>query len=124
MADIRAQADRKIHEQNEALARIQAQAAAREAELTSQLEEYRAIVAYKARAIFELQSSLDNALDWHRRREESHRQQEERLIAENEELQSQRVSFKEIVGKHVPPDGTGWKMQRTGPDRYRPIGKT
>ena len=97
MADIRAQADRKIHEQNEALARIQAQAAGREAELTSQLEEYRATVADKERAIFELQSSLDNALDWHRRREESHRQQEERLIAENEELQSQRASFKEMA---------------------------
>ena len=47
-------------------------------------------MAEKERAVFELQAALDNALDnafdWHRRREESHRQQEERLIEENTEL--------------------------------------
>ena len=53
-------------------------------------------MAEKERAVFELQAALDNALDWHRRREESHRQQEERLIEENTELQRQRVSFKEM----------------------------
>ena len=26
----------------------------------------------------------------------------------------------EFVGKYVPPDGTGWKMQRTGSLRNRP----
>ena len=33
------------------------------------------------------------------------------------------------IGKHVPLNGTRWKMQRTGshrtgPDRYRPVGRT
>ena len=53
-------------------------------------------MAEKERTVLELQVALDNALDWHRRREESHRQQEERLIEENTELQRQRVSFKEM----------------------------
>ena len=44
-----------------------------------------------------MQATLDNALDWHQRREESHRQQEERLIAENTELQRQRASMKEMA---------------------------
>ena len=86
MAEIRAQADQKIHEQNEALGRLQAQAAGKEAELTSKLEEYAAIVAEKEREVLDLQAALDNAHDWNRRQEESHRQREHRMIAENAEL--------------------------------------
>ena len=96
MAEIRAQADQRIHEQNEALGRLQAQAAGREAELTSKLEEYAATMAEKEREVLELQAALDNAHDWNRRQEESHRQREERMIAENAELQSQRTTFKEM----------------------------
>ena len=97
MAEIRAQADRKIQEQNEALARLQAQAVSRETELTNQMEEYRVAVVDKEQAIYELQSSLDGALDWNRRREETHSQQEANLLAETEELQRQRASFKEMA---------------------------
>ena len=79
------------------MARIQAEAAGRETELRSQLEEYRATVADKERAIYELQSSLDRALDWHQRREEIHREQQESLIAETQDLRSQRESFKEMA---------------------------
>ena len=57
-------------------------------ELTNQLEEYQATVADKEQAIYELQSSLDGALDWNRRREETHRQQEANLLAETEDLRS------------------------------------
>ena len=85
MAEIRAQADQRIYEQNEALGRVQAQAAGREAELTSKLEEYAATMAEKEREVLELQAVLDNAHDWNRRQEESHRQREERMIAENAE---------------------------------------
>ena len=93
MAEIRALADRKIQEQNEALARLQAQAASRETELTNQLEEYRLTVADKEQTIYELQASLDGALDWNRRREETYSQQEASLHEETEELQRQRASF-------------------------------
>ena len=97
MAEIRAQADQRIHEQNKALGRLQVQATTTEAELTSKLEEYAAIVAEKEREIVEIQAALDNAHDWHRRLEESHRQREERMIAENAELQRQRRSMKEMA---------------------------
>jgi hypothetical protein len=103
MAEIRAQADQKIYAQNEALDRLKAQAAAKEAELTSKLEEHAATVAERERErerereIVEIQAALDNAHDWNRRLEESHHQREERMIAENTELQSQHTTMKEMA---------------------------
>ena len=97
MAEIRAQADQRIHEQNEALGRVQAQAAGKEAELKSKLEEYAATVAEKEKEVLDLQAALDNAKYWNHRLEERNRQQEERMIAENAELQSQRTTLKEMA---------------------------
>ena len=95
IADIIAKADWKIREQHEALAHLHAQAETRETELARQLEEYRAALADKEQTIYELQTSLDGALDWNRRREETNSQREAALNEENEELRRQRDSFKE-----------------------------
>ena len=97
IADIIAQADRKIREQHEALARLQAQAASRETELEHQLEEYRVAVADKEQTIYELQASLDGALDWNRQQVEEHSQREAALNEDNEEMRRQRDSFKELA---------------------------
>ena len=97
IADIIAQADRKIREQHEALARLQAQAASRETELEHQLEEYRVAVADKEQTIYELQASLDGALDWNRQQVEEHSQREAALNEDNEEIRRQRESFKEMA---------------------------
>ena len=97
IADIIAQADRKIREQHEALARLQAQAASRETELEHQLEEYQVAVAAKEQTIYELQASLDGALDWNRRQEETHSQREAALNEDNDEMRRQRDNFKELA---------------------------
>ena len=76
---------------------MQEQAVGTEAELTSKLEEYAATMAEKGREVLELQAALDSVHDQNRRQEESHRQQEERMIAENAELQRQRRSMKEMA---------------------------
>ena len=78
---------------------MQEQAVGTEAELTSKLEEYAATMAEKEREVLELPAALDNAHDWNRRQEESHRQREERMIAENAELQSQRRTMKEMANE-------------------------
>ena len=54
-------------------------------------------MADKEQAIYELQASLDGALDWNRRWEETHSQQEASLLEETEELQRQWESFKEMA---------------------------
>ena len=97
MAEIKAQADQRILEQNEALGRLQEQAAGKEAELKRKLEEYAATVAEKEKEVLDLQAALNYAKEWNRREEERNRQREEKLVAENAELQSQRMNFKEIV---------------------------
>ena len=74
---------------------MQEQAVGTEAELTSKLEEYAVTMVEKGRKVLELHAALNSAHDRNRRQEESHRQREERMIAENAELQSQRMTFKE-----------------------------
>ena len=54
-------------------------------------------MAEKEREVLELQAALDIAHDRNRRQEESHRQREEIMIAENAELQSQRRTMKEMA---------------------------
>ena len=99
IADIIAKADWKIREQHEALAHLHAQAETRETEMTRQLEEYRVALADKEQTIYELQTSLDGALDWNRRREETNSQREAALNEEIEELRRQRDNFKEMANE-------------------------
>ena len=69
----------------------------KDAEFKRKLEEYAATVAQKEKEVMDLQSALDYAKEWNRREEERNHQREEKMVAENAELQSQRMAFKEIA---------------------------
>ena len=86
-----------VHEQKEAMCRLQEQAAGKEAEFKRKLEEYAATVAEKEKEVLDLQAALDYVKEWNLREEERNRQREEKMVAENAELQSQRMTFKEIA---------------------------
>ena len=97
MAELKAQAEQMVHEQKEAMGRLQEKATGKEAELKRKLEEYAATVAKKEKEVLDLQAALDYAKEWNRREEERNRQREEKMVAENAELQSQRTTLKEMA---------------------------
>ena len=97
MAELKAQAEEMVHEQKEAMGRLQEQVAGKEIELKRKLEEYAATMAEKEKEVLDLHAALDYAKEWNLGEEERNRQREEKLVAENAELQSQRMTFKEIA---------------------------
>ena len=97
MAELKAQAEQMVHEQKEAMGRLQEQATGKEAELKRKLAEYAATVAEKEKEVLDLQAALDYAKEWNRREEERNRQREEKMVAENAELQSQHMNLKEMA---------------------------
>ena len=70
IAELKAQAEQMVHEQKEAMDRLQEKTAGKEAELNSKLEEYAATVAEKEKEVLDLQAALDYAKEWNRREEE------------------------------------------------------
>ena len=99
MAELKAQAEQMVHEQKEAMGRLQEQAAGKEAELKCKLEEYTATVAENEKEVLDLQAALDYVKQWNRWEEQRNRQREEKMVAENVELQSQCMAFKEMADK-------------------------
>ena len=88
MAKVNAHAEQMVHEHKEAMSRLQEQAVGKDAEFKRKLEEYAATVAEKEKEVLDLQAALDYAKEWNRQEEERNRQWEEKLVAENIELQS------------------------------------
>ena len=99
MAELKAQAEQMVHEQKEAMGRLQEQAAGKDVEFKRKLEEYAATVAEKEKEILNLQAALDYVKQWNRWEEQRNRQREEKMVAENVELQSQCMAFKEMADK-------------------------
>ena len=54
-------------------------------------------MAEKEKEVLDLHAALDYAKEWNHREEERNRQREEKMVAENAELQSQCMAFKEIA---------------------------
>ena len=97
MAELKAQAEQMVHEQKEAMGQLQEQATGKEAELKCKLAEYAATVAEKEKEVLDLQVALDYAKEWNRREEERNRQREEKMVAENADLQRQHMTLKEMA---------------------------
>ena len=96
IAELKAQAKQMVHEQKEAMDRLQERTAGKEAELKRKLEQYAATVAEKEKEVLDLQAALDYAKEWNRR-EERNRQREEKMEPPNAELQSKHMTLKEMV---------------------------
>ena len=90
-----------VREHNEAMGRLREQVAGKEAELKHRMEEYSAALTEKEKEVLDLQSALDYAKEWNHREDERNRRKEEELIAENVELRSQRMTFKEMANEFM-----------------------
>ena len=55
----------------------------------------------KEKEVLDLQATLTDAKEWNLREEERNRRREEDLIAENGELRSQRMTFKELADEFM-----------------------
>ena len=81
MVELKAEAEQMVHEQKEAMGRLQEQATGKEAELKRKLAAYAATMAEKENEVLDLQAALDYAKEWNRREEERNRQREEKMVA-------------------------------------------
>ena len=65
------------------------------------MKENSAALAEKEKEVLDLQAALDYAKEWNRREDERNRQREEELVAVNAELQSQRMTYKEMADEFM-----------------------
>ena len=101
VAELNTHAEHMVREHNEAMGRLREQAASKEAEFKQRMEEYSAALKAKEKEVLDLKAALTDAKEWNLREEERNRRREEELIAENGELRSQRMTFKELADEFM-----------------------
>ena len=90
-----------LREHNEEMGRLREQAASKDAEFKQKMKENSTALAEKEKEFLDLQAALDYAKEWNRREDERNRQREEELVAVNAELQSQRMTYKEMADEFM-----------------------
>ena len=101
VAELNTHAEHMLRKHNEEMSQLREQAASKDAEFKQQMKEYSAALAEKEQEVLDLHAALDYAKDWNRREDERNRRREEELVAANAELQSQRMTFKEMVDEFM-----------------------
>ena len=101
VAELSTHAEHMVREHKEAMGRLREQAASKEAEFKQRMEEYSATLKAKEKEVLNLQAALTYTKEWNHQEDERNRRREEDLIAENAELRSQRMTFKEMADEFM-----------------------
>ena len=100
-AELTTHAEHRAQEYSGEMGRLREQAASKEAEFKQRMEEYSAALKEKEKEVVDLHAALTYAKEWNHREDERNRRREEDLIAENAELRSQQMSFKEMADEFM-----------------------